>query len=343
MYLDDSVKVTMLGVERTGKTCYLLAMYGVMSLGKGLDGFTIAVPKESDLKELTEDWDTLIDPDPESNQPRWPLPTPGEPRTYNFNLCFALNNRIINFDWFEYRGGALVEFPSTANSEDVQALSDRIQITSSILICVSGEHLTTTPNFVDCKKIGVDRINQIIGGAMKNGENIPPAVVIVITKFDLCKHRSWNDIVSDIKDMFSPFFSEEAKWLVLICPVSLGLDLKENSESGGMEGDINPINVHHPIFFSLYAELLRKYWQLNTSLERNIQAYESLEDDILQQIFQRKAVSRSEEDITQIEYERDQVKNSLELILRKIDTDDLNQNSRLFFDGKEVEFKDIAG
>lgn len=346
MTFHENVKVTMLGVAGTGKTCYMLAMYGVMGLGLDLGGFSIIIPEDGDFREIAEGWDSLIDP-PKDRRSRWPPPTPGEPRTYKFSLCFALKNAdpIIEFDWFEYRGGALVEFTPTSSAADVGALQNRIQATSSILICVSGEHLATSPGLADYKKIGVSRINQIVGESISNGNNAPPAVVIVITKFDLCQHREWEEIVADIQKMFQPFFAPEAGWLVLICPVTLGYDLKKGSASGEPEGKIQPVNVEHPIAFSLYAELLRKYWELDSSLGNNIESLNSLlDEEILPPlIFRRQAINRNEGNIEKLLGKIDKVANSLELMMRKLSTDNSKGNSRLFFEGKEVNFKDIFG
>src|SRR5271169_6488083 len=73
--------ITMLGTPLSGKTTYLLTMYGTLSLGVGRQSL-VADPNQD--YELGEDWDRLC------REGRLPPPTADEPREYRFTFTHDL-------------------------------------------------------------------------------------------------------------------------------------------------------------------------------------------------------------------------------------------------------------
>jgi hypothetical protein len=67
----------------------------------------------------------------------------------------------------------------------------------------------------------------------------------------------------DVKELFSLLFQPDSGWLTSICPVSLGKDLA-NDLNGG---EINPINIHLPVVFAVYAKLLENARDTKSNLD----------------------------------------------------------------------------
>jgi GTPase SAR1 family protein len=331
--MEMNVKLTMLGVSGTGKTCYMIAMYGMMNDGEGLNGFTVS-SDEGKAGEINERWDKMLDS--QQGQERWPLPTnPGESVVYNFNLHFGNQPKpIIGFDWYEYRGGALLDFSDTSGQE-VNQLRKRLQDSSSIMICLSGQHLLESDKLrVRAKrKMGVGRINEFIRESLNAGNNIPPSVVITITKYDLCRYESKEDLLKEIKEMFPPLFSEKTQWLVMVCPVTLGYELAAEPN----DGEIKPSNLHYPIIFSLYAELVRKLWEMDDKLDKGSRELQTINKSDIKRFLERNKTFKRKESLNEISKLANSIQNSLNLMAEKID---MEQEITIFFDGNEVTFSE---
>ncbi|MBW4571210.1 MAG: hypothetical protein KME31_25305 [Tolypothrix carrinoi HA7290-LM1] len=250
-------KITMLGVEGAGKTCYMLGLYATMQLG--LQGFTLTTTDMDEDLRLTSLWEKMVD---EEGEDRWPLPTGGEPHQYEFDFSYGMRP-LISFDWLDYRGGAMKNLSTQA---DVQILMKRLLESSCVFLCVSGEHLREEVSsdmelMSVARKAGVDRMNKFLMDLSKNLKDSqrPFPIVIVITKYDQCAERaqdkaSREKLFDDIKKMFNALFLPNKDWLVMLCPVTLGKGLEEDS----LTGKIQPKNLHLPLVFALYAKL-REY------------------------------------------------------------------------------------
>ena len=250
------MKITMLGYTKSGKTCYMLGMYSFMSIG--LNGFTVsATDLDTDL-ELTDKWDALVCGQGEE---RWPRGNDANIYTYSFDFNYAAK-QIMDFDWIDYRGGALRDKSSQA---DVQELLKYVKESACLFLCISGEFLTK--EIVDVSgnvdygarqriatQLKITPMTNIITDIQKklNPTNAKPfPIAIVVTKYDQCMARGKDAVVRDVKQLFEPFFQPNSGLLTMICPVSLGKDLSENLNTG----EINPINVHLPVAFAIYAKL----------------------------------------------------------------------------------------
>ncbi|AFZ04564.1 hypothetical protein [Calothrix sp. PCC 6303] len=250
-------KITMLGLEGSGKTCYMLGLYATMQMG--LQGFTLtATDMDEDLR-LTSLWERMVD---EEGENRWPFPTGVESHQYEFDFSYGMRP-LIKFDWLDYRGGDMKGF---STQEGVQILTKRLLESSCVFLCISGEYLKQEVSsdmelMSLAKKTGVDRMNKFLMDISKNLKECqrPFPIVIVITKFDQCYERakdkvSKEKLFDDIKKMFNALFLPNKDWLVMLCPVTLGKGL----ENDGVTGEIQPKNLHLPLLFALYAKF-REY------------------------------------------------------------------------------------
>jgi hypothetical protein len=244
--MSADMKITMLGASGTGKTCFMVGMYSVMR--EGVRGFTFNADPDLDLK-LSDDWDHLVETDGED---RWPPPTGNKPIPYAFDFSYGMN-KLAGFEWLDYRGGALRDRSSAA---DVQELRQHLKGSASIFLCVSGEHLAGEVENRAARvrnQAQVGRMNQYLMEVMRERSD-PPSVAIVITKYDCCADRDRGEVIEEIREIFNPLFARDTGWLVMICPVSLGMALAGNP-TGGI---IAPTNIHLPVTFSIYAGFMRE-------------------------------------------------------------------------------------
>jgi GTPase SAR1 family protein len=250
-------KITMLGTTSAGKTCYMLGMYARMQMG--VEGFTLrSIDLEQEL-ELTDRWDKLV---MEHGKDRWPPPNEGNTENYVFEFSYGFKP-LLQFEWLDYRGGALRARPDERDQKILQA---HLMESETLVLCVSGEHLTekvddATLN-VKARNANINAMNWFLTELSKQRElsrERPFPVVILITKYDMCAHRPARELIADIKKMFNVLFSEDsnAGWLVMICPVTLGKDLAQDSENAS----IDPRSVHLPLIFAVYAHYQVPYME----------------------------------------------------------------------------------
>ena len=244
---NDNIKITMLGTTGSGKTCFMVGMYAVMQLG--VHGFTLSAQDSDEDIDLSDKWEQLL----EGGEERYPQPTD---QTCNYAFDFSYGFRkLMGFNWLDYRGGALRD---KNIQQDFQTLEKNLRESSCVFLCVSGEYLKkpieSQHELQNLKRqTRVERMNHFLQKLYN--ENGPIPVVIAITKFDLCAHRTRDDITEDIKKLFNPLFTNNEKgWLVMICPVSLGKGLADNMT----EGIIEPINLHLPLSFAIYSRFVQE-------------------------------------------------------------------------------------
>ncbi len=261
----EPIKLTMLGGTRTGKTCYLVGMYGMMRRGE--KGFTFsAVDLDEDLV-LANQWKTMRTTTGEN---RWP-PATDQTKDHHFDFCYGYKP-FRRFVWHDYRGAAL---HASLTDPDAQRLADRLVESSCVLLCFSAAHLSDPHGRVAAagaaaitvSEDGEDestRMNQLMAlvsrKAQEKGRPLP-AVVIVLTKFDLV--AAWPDVkeapkgtvneavLVKIRGQFSPLYTQGTGWTVTTCPVSLGRGLAGNV----MEGKVEGINLHRPVAFAVYCAI----------------------------------------------------------------------------------------
>ena len=261
-------RITMLGTNGAGKTCFLVGMYADMSGGRR--GFTFSTNPDDDL-DLSDKWSRLIEAGPD----RWPLPTGAQPKSYTFGFNYGFR-RIMEFDWVDYRGGALSDRSAEA---DVQELKRYLRQSSCVMLCVSGEHLQEPKNAsVVRARTGIGRMNSFLTDLREEIERQKkelPAVIIVVTKSDYCSSRPREEIEEQIRDLFNPLFTPDGGWLVSIGSVSLGTGLAADTE----KGEIDPDNIHLPLVFSIYRVLHERADQQQSKLYEGIGQLTEIENE----------------------------------------------------------------
>jgi hypothetical protein len=318
----DEIKITMLGTTGAGKTSYLLGMYAVMQTG--VRGFTLAA-KDMDLDlELTQRWEKLISL---KGEDRWPTPNAAAMEYYGLDFSYGFRP-LMGFQWLDYRGLALSD---RSTEQDVADLVQYLQESACLFLCISGEYLTgeITPSTV--REIKSDRMNQFIQQYVSNNKQPNPQqpfpVAIVITKYDLCHHRERDDIIADVKKLFQALFTPNSGWLVMICPVSLGRDLRDDP----VNGSIVPVNVHLPVVFAVYSQLRTYGLKLKSDRDR-----QSLEIDVARQknpLLQLMRANQLREQATQLETTKAEilaVEENMKLLCQEL------QQTSLYFNGSEV-------
>ena len=243
-------KIIMLGGAGSGKTCFMLGMFAEMSLY--INNFSLIAGNHNDGVRLRNLWRKLSE---SKDLDRWPESNRRDGTRYEFKLCYEMNP-IHQFDWLDYRGGALDE-PQT--SPDQQQYRDFFLSSSCAFLCVSGEHLAGGP--LEGRALGgvarkarVDVMLQDLSylkEARQIGQGHTFPVVIILTQYDKCRHRRHDELVAELRGMFDPLFKVGSGWHVAICPVSMGLGLVDNLETAPIE----PVNMHLPVIFAVYAQL----------------------------------------------------------------------------------------
>ncbi len=249
----DSVSVCMLGDRATGKTCFLTAMYIVMS--ESINGFTFSAEDDDHDLDFGEAWTRFVE------EQIWPEPTK-QTQDLAFNFHYGGSERLGTFLWKDYRGGALSE---RSTSEDKQELKDFARESDCLIVCLPAKDLPTTsrPQLPEQLR----KLNQLLQGID------PVPVVLALTKAD---ESNLTDMTWGVEALAKnpltghpmwQYLAEDAGWDVLVCPVSLGIGLESEefiypqTQAKGrrlIAGEIRPHNVHVPVVFGLF-KLIERY------------------------------------------------------------------------------------
>jgi GTPase SAR1 family protein len=319
------VKITMLGTSGAGKTCYILGLYATMQFG--IQGFTLSATDMDEDLRLTSAWENMVE---EEGENRWPPPTGMEPHQYEFDFSYGFR-RLIGFDWLDYRGGAMLD---SSKATDVQALMSRLQQSTCIFLCVSGEYLTEeglsdTKLQSKAKRAGVHRMTLFLNNlaqSLKDNQK-PFPIVIVITKYDLCQKRG-RAVIEDLKRIFSSLFMPNHDWLVMICPVSLGKELGENSDTG----KIDPKFLHLPLVFALYAKFRESMMTEQERVNQNKIKLEALrQGKWFQRLFSGDELRGTESSLDKAQNQLQDIQTKMALLGQEL------TNAQIYLGGKEIQ------
>ena len=321
MKLND-IKISILGTTGAGKTSYLLGMYAAMQ--SGIQGFTLAAKNIDQDLELTERWEQLIST---QGADRWPTPNAGVIEHCHFDFNYGFRT-IMGFEWIDYRGLALND---RSGEQDVQELSQYLISSECVFLTISGEYLQYSVVPTTVRNVKSDRMNQFLQQYItKNYQPTPETpfpVVIIITKYDLCKHREKEEVIEDVKKLFQALFTPDSGWLVMICPVSLGKELETDVENGV----IVPVNVHLPVVFAVYAQLRNHGIFLKTQrdhLKNNLQQIG--QQNKLQQWLSQSDQENQTSELELINHQIETVENNMGLLAQEL------QQVSLFLGSNEV-------
>jgi hypothetical protein len=318
----DDLKILMMGASGTGKTCYMLAMYAAMSAS--LRGFTFATQDLDDDLELTDRWEDML------LQGNWPAPNKAS-KNWAFDCSYGFR-KIMGFRWYDYRGGVLRERQEV---EDVREFRQKVKEASCVILCVAGDELAA---YVDggSEPKGLRQFNAQMNEFYKERKDVIP-VVVAITKADQCPAEKIIDGIEQLnRGLLSSLFVEGPRWLVMFCPVSLGLGLS-GPENPNCKGLIKPVNVHipviYPIYFNLQAEIdqrERAIAEFENARQRSQEEVDRLEGGLLTSIFKRRDIRSGKTQIDAIqkemkmtEKEAEEFKNSLKRIREDLMADDI--------------------
>lgn len=319
-------RITMLGTTGAGKTCFLVGMYADMSGGR--QGFTFSTNPDDDL-DLSDKWSRLI----EAGRDRWPLGTI-QPKSYTFGFNYGFR-RIMEFDWIDYRGGALSDRSTEA---DVQELKRYLRQSSCVMLCVSGEHLQVPKNAAVVRaQTGIGRMNSFLTELREElgrQKKELPAVIIVVTKSDYCSQRSREEIEEQIRDLFNPLFSPDSGWLVSIGSVSLGAGLATDTE----EGEIDPDNIHLPLIFSIYRALSKELEQQQDKLNENMGKLGEIEEEWggFKKWWRSEEIEQIFKEAEGDEQKLESLQEDLQLLVRELTE---LRNFRVYYNGEEIDLE----
>lgn len=277
----EETKFTILGESLSGKTCYLLAMYSAMS--EGINGYSIVAKDDRLDTELLESFEKLDD-DSISNE-RFPGAT-DQTVTYLFNLNYA-HKPIMPFKWIDYPGRIMRD----KTDEDYPKVAQNIRESSTLFICVDGDLLVgdnTARKIKNVKRKCSMTINRYFGKYFEAGGHLPP-VGIILTKSDLFMHDTSEDEIREIlQEAFSPLFVAKNIKIGVI-PVTLG----ENIADDNYSGEVEPVNIHLPIFMGIWFALNDHIQEYTDKLSANRSSTSDLQGRIYDKNSQISNLSRN--------------------------------------------------
>jgi GTPase SAR1 family protein len=271
--------ILMLGGASSGKTCFMLGMYNDMRYGR--EGFTFSAI-DSDMDRLLSDrWESIEN---NTGMDRFPAITE-EYTEYDFSFNYALR-RFMTFKWIDYPGREL----TIRNSDLKEYLENAI----GILICLPGDYILDyiAEGRRTLKSLNTDIVNQLLLDMESHYESgVRPSIIVLVTKFDLFIKKLFdgefvnNEGVSNrlrrlkvqaherddpekyashavekiVIDILKVVFAKDCGWNVLICPVTLGMEISDDNDSG--PADV--LYMHLPVLFTFleYARRLKNLWQ----------------------------------------------------------------------------------
>jgi hypothetical protein len=240
----EPITLTMLGGTKTGKTCFLVAMYGIMR--RGYNGFSFRTQNPDIDLDLAAEWKALRI---KTDDDRWPKGTQ-ESTDYYFDFSHAYKP-ILAFTWHDYRGSIIDE----KGTKERVTLIERLRKTDCVLLCFSSEHLQDPSGRVsedgEDEAATMSALMSEVGRAAEQRGGRLPSVVIVLTKYDLMAGRPRDLVMKEMQRLFNPLFTKVDGWTVTVCPVSLGKELAKDAGRGRVE----PICVHLPVSFAVYMAI----------------------------------------------------------------------------------------
>ena len=235
----------MLGHSCAGKTTYMAALYKEMS--KGVYDYSIRYDIMSNYlykkNILHNQCFTLSEAKKEEEELRiisdnickgiYPPPTAIK-QEYIFKLKYK-NFNDIEFNWFDYRGGALMEH-SDQNS-DIVFLSEKIKTSDALFVFLDGKQLEEPlqQNKRQYKRMAYLIKKTISSVPVAPGKYYP--ISFIITKNDLCSDVYNSSGLDFFYDNILCDISESSRIAGLITCVSIN--------------KTNICNVHWPLFFSI--------------------------------------------------------------------------------------------
>ena len=323
--MSEKIKILMLGDSSSGKTCFMLGMYAAIQNGSK---FSLKATDPDEGIRLTALWSAIVD---NSGIKRWPRGT-DTPQIYNFELCYAYKP-LMEFEWLDYRGGSMLDISSDDN---VRTLRNYAAESNGLFFCISGKDLREPVTEANLQNIAIKSKANLMGQYLQYlNINRRPArkksfpIIIMVTKYDYCYHRNKRELMEDVKKMFPPLFAPNSDWLVMICPVTLGKELAEDSDNGKIE----PRNLDIPVAFVLYCILTEQARIQDEKFTEIDDQLEVLESNLFNRWINRRKIKRLNESLRQAEM---QFKKTIEMINVLAREQDLSSTD-IYLSGKKIQ------
>lgn len=243
------MNILMIGHSRSGKTSYMAGLYRLYGDDpKGFGLWMSDTTKREKLTKLGINVEKGIYPEGTDIA-----------EEYKFWLQYD-NSLLIPFNWYDYRGGALLE--SSKTSKDAEDLVKRISNADALIVFLDGEKITrmTDDELEDEYEVLMWAIQKAISNKSSDDNYYP--VSFVITKGDL--YDNYSDLIdSPGIDFFFPLLKNIAKSKNSVCMIGV-VEVSPDGIS----------NVSAPLFFSLNYGLHHYVEERLTYINSEIQKYE---------------------------------------------------------------------
>ncbi len=254
------MKILMVGHSRSGKTSYMAALYkqfGGNSESLGI--VTNDYKKRGKLERLGDNLSSGIYPK-------------GTDIASEYNFYLTIDGKtIIPFDWYDYRGGALLQ--NSKSSPDVAKLIKKINEADALIVFLDGEKLSKEVNlddFEDEYDVLIWAIQKAISSKRKD-TYFP--VSFVMTK-------------GDMSEDYSALYDSEG--------LNYFMPLIENIKGGSTASGMLTVcevarsgiyNILPPLLFSLYYGMPEYISHRMKSLNSEIEYYNNLWPNLLDDLF----------------------------------------------------------
>lgn len=239
------MKISILGVSRSGKTCYISAVSQVLKNCNLGNGCRVSLKTNDIAKQLELDNNFMS----MATEREWPKGT-DTTTSYDFRIHFQSQDaglQLSSLTMDDYRGGMLNGM-SKQDKNDRDNFIESLADTAVITFLIDGTTVLNAMDELDKdathrgetqapeKLAAINEISimeNILYKRIQNKNGIPP-ILIVITKSDVfASKEELNNGISLVKDLLSALFSFGNRLFVGITTVSLG--------SGLDKGDNNSI------------------------------------------------------------------------------------------------------
>lgn len=277
--------ICLLGLSRSGKTCYLYAATNVLSRGitSGDDSISIISTNEQQCIRLNKGIEDM-------ERGWWPE---GSKQTMTYPFEFMIDGqKQFPFTIYDYRGGALND-TSDNGQDDRNELYETFENSSCIVFLIDGytlldaidsncvqkenkgdneEHFTRTEaiNQIKYMEVLVDKCRQ------RTGMSTP--ILLVITKKDIFSPEELDAGINLLRTELPTLFSKRNDMIVGITSVALGRNLHAGDKNNAGKKELTGVltlntsqNIHIPILFALFqgVEVDSESYQLMKRLFRS--------------------------------------------------------------------------
>lgn len=237
--LKATLTIAEIGHTGVGKTTFMASMY--QALQTPIEHFSLRAVKNADH-------DRLLKLAAGIQQGRYPDAT-DQRSEYKFYLKYRQKN-VLNFNWADYRGGALIE--SQSSPQSAQLLRD-LRRADGILMFCDMEALAQR----NLRRNQLGRMISLVNTALSDGINHPISLAIILTKADLVQQFD-DSMLAPLNGLIEVIQASET---VLGCciPVACGTD---------------PLNLALPILFTLHLGVCVKVQALSEEMLKNYEMAE---------------------------------------------------------------------